>query len=200
MAAQRAAAPAASSLPPLQAHRARGPCVAGHGRLPPRAGTRFTPPLLTRCVRDAARALPCTSRTRRRVPCCSSGGCISPYSPRTHASALRLGPGSSASPSRRTAPRSRYAPSIATPGTASVDSPRLHACGTAAYFASASVSAATLRHDLSYPASLFGYSAKPACLIFPAPLSPGHAMTARRNDQSSEIAYALGWSEYLATR
>ena len=86
------------------------------------------------------------------------------------------------------------------PGTAPVDPPRLHTCGMAAYFASAFMSVATLRHDLPYPARLCGDSARPTCLISPAPLSPGHAVTARSVGQSSEVAYALGWSEYLATR
>ena len=127
-----AIAMAAFSLPPLCKHAcARGPCAAGHGRLPPRVGARFALPLLTCRVRDVARALPCTGRTCRQVLLYSSGGRICPALT-THASTLRLGPGSSTSPSHRKAPRSRYAPSIATPGTAPVDSPRLHSRRTTA--------------------------------------------------------------------
>ena len=57
--------------------------------------------------------------------CCL--GCLPP-----HTCALCTGPVSSASPSRRAVPWSRYTPPIAVPGTGPVDSPRLHSRGTTA--------------------------------------------------------------------
>ena len=63
--------------------------------------------------------------TGRGHHCCL--GCLPP-----HASALRTGPISSASPSLRAVPWLRYTPPIAASGTGPVDSPRLHSRRTTA--------------------------------------------------------------------
>ena len=88
----------------------------------------------------ASSLTPCASTPRIGPRAAARADVSARHSPRTHASALRPGPDSSASPSRRTVPRPRYTPPIAAPGTGPVDSPWLHAHGTTACSTIASAS------------------------------------------------------------
>ena len=71
------------------------------GCLLPNAGARFTSPQLTRCIWDATHALPCFGQKCAGSRAATPGERICPALARTHASALRQGPGGSASPSAR---------------------------------------------------------------------------------------------------